>query len=174
VIWESNGPPGIQFTQRIKQLEYPNVYYRGSTEEVFEKETKKLGFHTNLKSKPAAFGEFSRAIAVGDCEILSHVTLEEAKGYQNMPGGKIEHIAASNEEDPAGAGERHGDRVIAAVLAWWVAKDYMRSGDAADAATVEAPPNSFLGRRARALQESQAEKMWRPRSERRRSNVFRR
>lgn len=125
VIWEQNGLGG-QFALRITQLGFSNIYYRGNPEEYQEKETKKIGFWTTAKTKPALLGELGRAIDSGQLEVNSYDVINEMGYYINQPGGKIEHLAAINEEDPSGAGDRHGDRVVALALAWWEAKEYVQ------------------------------------------------
>lgn len=176
--WEANGPPGQQFTTRIIQLQYPFVYHRETDlESDINKISKsKLGWWSTTKSKASLLGEMSRAWGVGELQIRCWHTLEEAKFYMNMAGGKIEHIASVNEMDPSGAGERHGDRVIGAAIAWWIAKEYRNS---LESGAAEPSDKSFLGRRRRHERETIQEinPNWKPKSQRRRQatgrNVFR-
>ena len=166
LIWEANGPPGMQFTKRIAQLEYNYVYLRSAAPDaIVEKTTRTMGWWSNNKTKAILLGEFARALDAGDLVLYDEYTLEEAKYYMNLPGGKIEHVAASSEADPSGAGERHGDRVIGAALAWWLAKEYQ---SVVEEETSDPPPNSFLGRRYLARkQEMQQSRAYVPRSARR-------
>lgn len=165
LIWEANGPPGTIFGNRVKDLEYPHVYFRsGSPEAFITRETKNLGWWSNNKTRAALFGEFERGLSTGELVIRDKTCLHEAKFYMNMPGGKIEHIAASSEEDPAGAGESHGDRVIACALAWWWARDLR--GDDREISEADVPPNSFKARQLRARREEAAEFLWKPKSQR--------
>lgn len=165
LIWEANGPNGSQFGQRITQLGFSNIYYRGTVEEYTEAETRKMGWWSSNKTKPALLGEWARAVAAGQLEVNSYQCLEEAKSYVNKPGGKVEHIAQSAEKDPSGAGERHGDPVIGLALAWWVAKDYVQGE--VSAAPVESliPVNCVLGRRLEAKRQQQQDQRWVPPSQ---------
>lgn len=169
VIWEQNGLGG-QFALRITQLGFSNVYYRGKPEEYDEIETKKIGFWTTAKTKPALLGELGRAIDSGQLEVNSYDVINEMGYYVNQPGGKIEHLAAINEEDPSGAGDRHGDRVVALALAWWEAKEYVQDVGNANALQAMIPANSVLGRRQHARGEAQKRELWVPSSLRRRSS----
>lgn len=173
LIWEQNGSNGAQFGMRITQLGYANVYYRGQVEEYTERETKKIGFWTSNKTKPILLGELARALANGQLEVTSEECLEEAKFYVNLLGGKIEHISQSTEKDPSAAGERHGDRLIALALAWWVVKDYISDGKLAEAVVSDAPANSALGRRLASQRQESEQQAWVPPSQRRSSKTFR-
>jgi hypothetical protein len=170
LIWEQNGLGG-QFALRITQLGFSNIYYRSAGEEYQEKETKKIGFWTTAKTKPALLGELGRAIDSGQLEVNSYSVIEEMAYYTNFPGGKIEHIAAINEEDPSGSGDRHGDRVVALALAWWEAKEYVQDVGNANALQSIVPANSVLGRRQQARGEQQKRELWVPSSLRRRSST---
>lgn len=165
IIWEANGPNGSQFTQRIASIAYNNVYYRGQPEEMVERESSKIGFWTTPKTKPALLGEMARALNTGELECMCRECLEEAKFYVNLLGGKIEHISASTEKDPSGAGERHGDRVIALALAWWVVKDYVLDGKVADSIEADIPANCALGRRRLAKRNESGPPAWVPPSQ---------
>ena len=167
LIWEANGP-GQQFTNRIIALGYSNVYYRRIAEESSEKETSKMGWWTTNKSKGQLLGEMARALGTGELEVSSHYCLQEAKFYVYAPGGKIIHLAEKTEKDPSAAGERHGDRVIGAALAWWAAKDYITGGSAASSKTVEPPPNCLLARRQKSAREEKEQPAWVPPSIKRR------
>jgi hypothetical protein len=159
LIWEANGPPGGQVGKRSVQMGYNNIYFRyqNQSETYNEKEARKIGFWSNSKTKAPLLN--------------SAETVKEAKFYMNLPGGKINHIAADTEEDPSGAGERHGDRVIAAALAWWVCRDYVKSSESGDALASEAAPNTVLGRRLKMEKENAKDSKWAPRSVRRQSHT---
>lgn len=173
LVWEANGPNGGQFSRRIITLGYNHVYFRKNEESILEKVTPNLiGYFTTPRSKPMLLGEFSRALKAGEIQIQSELTLNEAKSYMNLPNNRIEHIASINEEDPSGAGERHGDRVIAAAVAWWVTKDYVNR----DVKVVtQAPPNSFAGRRLHHEMRAQHDQqtIWTPKSGRRKKRLGR-
>lgn len=170
LIWEQNGLGG-QFALRITQLGFSNIYYRSAAEEYDERETKKVGFWTTAKTKPAMLGELGRAMDSGQLEVNSYQVVDEMAYYTNLPGGKVEHIASISEEDPAGAGDRHGDRVIALGLAWWEAKEYVQDVGNASALQAIVPANSVLGRRQAARGEQLKREMWVPSSLRRRSST---
>jgi hypothetical protein len=119
LIWEDNGYGGT-FRNRVLETSFRNFYYRGATDETSRKKTKKPGWNTNKKSKTEMLGQYSYALGEGLYINPSRSALTECKDYQLLPGGRIEHTSAASSEDPSGAGENHGDRVIADALANWV------------------------------------------------------
>jgi len=167
LIWEQNGSSGAQFGKRISDLAYPFIYYRGSTEETVERETSKMGFWSSGKTKPPLLGELGRAMERSECVVRSYKTLEECKYYMNLAGDKIEHIGSIKQKDPGAAAGRHGDRVIALALAWWVAKEYIVSGSSLDSISADVPDNCALGRRKRKASEPAGEQSWVPPSQKR-------
>lgn len=173
LIWEANGPNGSQFGQRITALGFTNIYYRGSTEEFTEKESRKMGWWSTNKTKPAMLGEWARALSSAQLEVNSYECLEEAKFYVNLPGGRVEHLGQSREKDPSGSGERHGDSVIALALAWWVAKDYLQSELAAAPVESLIPVNCVLGRRQENRRQRSEHEKWVPPSQARYQKLWR-
>ena len=174
LIWEANGSSGAQFGKRIADLGFPFVYYRGSTEETTERETSKMGFWTSTKTKAPLLGELGRALDRAECTTKNFYVLEEAKFYINLGGDRIEHIAATQEKDPSAAAARHGDRVIALALAWWIVKDFIFSGSSPGSTPIETPENCALARRLKTARENRQEHAWVPPSQRRNRLIRRR
>lgn len=148
LIWEDNGY-GSMFRNRIFETSFRNFYYRRVTDEASRRVTKKPGWNTNKKTKRELLGAYAHALYEGLFINHSKIALAECKEYQVLLGGRIEHIAAENKDDPSGAGENHGDRVIADALANWVLYE-AREGRREQPQPLEAmsrrvPPTSILG-----------------------------
>lgn len=150
LIWETNGPGG-PFRERVVETGFRNVYRRLVREETSKKRTMKIGWYSTTKTKHELLSAYNYALQTGQFVNPSEEALAECKQFQIGSNGKISHIAAESATDPTGAGENHGDRVIADALGHWARQ---QSGEVTNAAAVakatprEAPPNSFAGRRA--------------------------
>jgi|LUML01.1.fsa_nt_gb hypothetical protein len=119
MIWEHQGPGG-QFGRVLIESGYRSMYERTPKRDPNKRPNiwreKKPGFHTNRESKRQLLSEFQRGISQGLITIKSDLCLNEMCDYVDR-GGKIFHTASDGKiADPSGAGENHGDRVIAAAL----------------------------------------------------------
>jgi hypothetical protein len=110
--WEANGPPGAGFTHGIVETRYMRVYYREVTEQVSRKKTKKMGWWRDANDKRRGLGGVEGG---GLREAISQYIIDEF--------GKTLHSRAKNPSENASGGEAHGDRVIAAAVAWVCLKD---------------------------------------------------
>lgn len=127
LIWEDAGPGG-EFTRRLRDGAYGNVYRRDSDENTFgRKKTRKLGFAPTAKSKQTMLADYRTALATGKFINHSDEALIECGEYIVLPTSAIEHSRAVASIDPNARGRNHGDRVIADALAWKAIKD--RGGD---------------------------------------------
>lgn len=162
LIWEANGPGG-QFRVRIVETGFRNFYVRTVLEEVSKSKTKKLGWWSSKKSKQELLGAYNYALMQGEFINPSAEALSECKQYQNGKGGAVTHVAADAAVDPSGAGENHGDRVIADALGHWarvetgaVAAQQKREIEH----TPEAPKGSYAERRAQFVSTSKKSTNW--------------
>jgi hypothetical protein len=162
MIWESNGY-GAAFKNRVLQTDFRNFYYRRSHDEITKKPTKKPGFTTQKQTKRELLGQYNYSLCEGMFVNRSKLALAECKEYMLLPGGKIEHVAAVNTDDPAQAGEAHGDRVIADALAWWAIYE-QKTGPAVEAsvaaAAAPAPPLSLAWFREREAAKGKKGNWW--------------
>lgn len=117
LIWEANGP-GIPFGNRIIEHPYLNIYMRRDETKLFKRSIDAPGWWTSPKTKYLLLSELQRAIHDQSFAIRSQITLEECEHYQYSSNSSIVH-SGSLGEDPSGARENHGDRVIALALCWW-------------------------------------------------------
>lgn len=67
---------------------YPNLYYRHSYDERTKKKLRKLGWHTNAKSKPLALDELSAAIRDGVVLLNDDETIGELRTFVQDENGK--------------------------------------------------------------------------------------
>ena len=119
--WEINGP-GASFSKQIFKRGYTNLYYRDVEQINYRKKQKKPGWMSNPQNKIAALLELSNAIKSGELKVRSNKFLDEMKQFV-YKDSQIVHTKSKNAEDDAEKGQTHGDRVIAAAVAWMAAKD---------------------------------------------------
>jgi hypothetical protein len=114
--WELNGP-GVQFSKRMMELGYRNVYYRRDEQGLEKKVSKGLvpGWHSSVKNKRTMLGAYLTALSENTFINRSREALDECKLYYFMPNNNnaVENARARAFSDPSGAWENHGDRVIA-------------------------------------------------------------
>ena len=152
LIWEDGGP-GKTFKNMILSVGYENIFFRTSTSRVMQTKTRMPGYANQKESKRTLLSNYSYALGSGLFVNPSHISLEEAKGYEELPGGKIEHTS-SLEADPSGAGENHGDRCIADSLANHALLENPPTRGVTSDSLATAPENSFAGRKRRSQEES--------------------
>ena len=121
IIWESNGP-GRQFGSRIGDLRYWNVFLRRNEEKLSKKVSQIPGWPSTKEGKLVLLGDYRDAIEKSQCINRSKVALEECLEYIFDSAGGVSHSREANKDDPTGAKDNHGDRVIADSLAWRLLK----------------------------------------------------
>ena len=101
---------------------YDNIFYREVEQRNFKKKTKNPGWFSNEKTKPAVLTEMSHALKSEQLVLRSKKLLDECRQYVYKEG-KIVHSRSIKTQDDSSKGQAHGDRVIAAALAWHGSKD---------------------------------------------------
>lgn len=117
LLWESNGV-GRQFGGRVTELGYGNIYFRKKEEAISKKETLIPGWHSAKETKLVLVGEYRAAVEKQKITNRSREALEECLEYIFNQQGGVSHSKEDNKDDPTGARDNHGDRVIADALAW--------------------------------------------------------
>lgn len=135
--WEANGP-GAGFTNRVKELQYGNVYYRRDMQARGYKKTKKLGWWTDNGTKEMMFGEMLRQVKSGEFIPRSDLLIKECAQYVRK-GELIEHVSVANADDSA-KGKAHGDRVMAMCVGLQGARDRPLAAAGKDTAYVPGEP----------------------------------
>lgn len=121
LIWECQGP-GKDLEREVIESGYRKFFYRRVIEGMHVKYTNKPGWMPTKDSKREMLGNFQKGLKDRTCTIRSDLILKDAAGYIFKPDGRIVHIRAENTMDPTGARDSHGDRAMAAALAWSVCK----------------------------------------------------
>ncbi|GIW59953.1 MAG: hypothetical protein KatS3mg087_1019 [Patescibacteria group bacterium] len=118
VIWEANGY-GMAFGKHLMQvLHYPYVYMRRQVTKAIEKLTNMPGWWSSPKEKLLLLNQFFIAIRTNNVKMWSKELIYELSEYIYTEDGSIEHIRRHGQGP-------HGDRVIAAALAYRGASDFL-------------------------------------------------
>lgn len=153
LIWESNGP-GTTFGTFLIDEGYRNVYYRTDETAIARKPSDRPGWHSGKITRAMLLTTFRDAISEGSSFVVrSDELLNECEAYEYSTDGDIVHSGANAEEDPLGARDNHGDRVIAGALACFlVYKRKVRP----EKTTRKIPRNCYYRRQQQARAETQA------------------
>lgn len=154
LVWEANGP-GRQFGAQVLELGYRNIYYKQDEGKFPKKDSQVPGFYTTDATKRMLLTEYGLAVSRGHFVERSAEALKECAEIVYLDDGSIGHVKSSSAFDPSGAGDNHGDRVIASALCW---KGMKERPYYAKAEITEPPANSFAGRRARRQREANESK----------------
>ena len=149
LIWEDNGP-GASFRKAVmEEYEYTNVYYRRSEEHALKVKSKSPGWYSTAKTKLILLTEYGIGLRTGKFLNRSFEAVRECGFYVYVDSNKIEHVKVRGTMDPTGAGENHGDRVIADALACRALKDRptLKLEETKAASMSNPPPGSYAQRR---------------------------
>jgi hypothetical protein len=114
LIWEAQGP-GFGFAKRVLQRGYGNVYRRTDEQVTSKKASKKVGWWSSPDSKAALFGDFKKAVRMGELKLHSDALVKECTQYVIIDG-VLRNSSAAYSEDDLSAKHSHADRVVAAAL----------------------------------------------------------
>lgn len=146
LIWEMNGPPGGAFGRQVLDRHYHNLYFRETEGRAFKKKTKNPGWFSNDKNKLSVLSRMSSAVQSREYVIRSGALLDECRQYV-YKDGKVVHSRSIKTRDDSAKGQSHGDRVIAAAIAWHAVKDRPPSGvPEVEEFRKEIPPGSMAWR----------------------------
>lgn len=115
--WEANGCFGETFRKEVQRLEYTNVWYREVQGTNFTKRTKKPGWFSGEGNKHVLLDEVQMAVGANLLILRSGATVEEFLQFR-YKDGRIIHSGAAHAFDDSARGKAHGDRAIAAAVAW--------------------------------------------------------
>lgn len=159
VIWEMQGP-GAQFSRRLLEAGYRNIYYRSYADSVggsFKKQATLPGWSPSPESKRVLMEEYKMALAAKQFVNRSVLALDECLSMIYLPTGTIEHSGTVGAADPTEARVNHGDRVVADALAWKLAKE---RGATRPQEQQEAKPGSVAWRHERYEQARREEELY--------------
>ena len=121
IAWEMQGP-GILFGKRVIEMGYRNVYYRTAEHALSGKVSDQPGWVPTPNNVRVVLEDYRAALSQRLFVNRSWKALDECLSFVYDPTGKVKHDGADSAEDPTGARENHGDRVVADALAWKMAK----------------------------------------------------
>lgn len=117
MIWDATGAPGRGFTNRVLEKKYRKIYYRRSEGRVRERVSDQPGYFLNPEDRAVLFRDYRAALEERKYVNRSEPGMQETLQFIVQPGGKVEHSASMNSQDPRGARHAHGDEVVADALA---------------------------------------------------------
>jgi hypothetical protein len=121
--FEANGI-GQQFFDQVREMQYPNIWYREVQQINATKKTLKPGWWASAETKNIALGRISRDFSTEPAKLVipSLEVLEELPQYVYL-NGKVEHSRSMTTQDESAKGLAHGDTVIALALAYLTIPD---------------------------------------------------
>jgi hypothetical protein len=118
VNFENNGGYATNFKRELMdELSYQNVRMMVNKDEKTHKKTRKPGWFNGKGGLETLFSPWLVALAEGKHVIRSTHVIREARCYV-YKGGKVVYVEPDSDPDGADEGMAHGDRVVAAALAY--------------------------------------------------------
>jgi len=89
---------GIATLNRLKQMNYVNLYYQTKAASLLNDESGKPGFRTTVATKPMIIGNLKRAVEESDIEILSDVIVGELRTYVSAENGSTNALTGNFDD----------------------------------------------------------------------------
>jgi len=89
---------GIATLNRLKQMNYVNLYYQTKAASLLNDEGSKPGFRTTISTKPMIIGNLKRAIEEHDIELHSDIILSELRTYVSAENGSTNALAGNYDD----------------------------------------------------------------------------
>ena len=115
-IWEANGP-GREYGDEMMDHDYTNLYYKTKDESESKSESDVPGWWSTAENKKSMLGVYRKLLSAGEINNWSKPAISELREMIYNSVGKVVHSGELRTQDPSGAKENHGDRVIADGLA---------------------------------------------------------
>jgi hypothetical protein len=90
IIVESNNHGILTCTRLGKDFGYPNFYTEMVYDKLTDTETVRLGFQTNVRTKPLIVDKLRASVRDNEIELNDYVTLEEMRSFVVTQEGKME------------------------------------------------------------------------------------
>jgi hypothetical protein len=117
LVWEGHGP-GATFGKAVLDTGFRNVYLRKSDDDLTKKVSATPGWSPIPKAQRKLLDQYRAALYNRSCLNRSAAALDETLQFHYDPTGNVKHSLVHDATNPAGAGENHGDLVVADALAW--------------------------------------------------------
>ena len=120
---ESNSM-GIATLNRLKQMNYQNLYHQTKVANVSEEEGQRLGWRTTSQTKPMIIGYLKNAIENEDIWIPSRVMINELMNYVADANGKTNAIIGGNDDTVVALAialevlRTHGNKLTTTKVPW--------------------------------------------------------
>jgi len=89
---------GIATLNRLKQMNYINLYYQTKAATLLNDEGSKPGFRTTISTKPMIIGNLKRAIEEHDIDIPSDIIVSELRTYVSAENGSTNALAGNYDD----------------------------------------------------------------------------
>jgi len=89
---------GIATLNRLKQMNYVNLYYQTKAATLLNDEGAKPGFRTTISTKPMIIGNLKRAIEEHDIAIYSDIIVNELRTYVSAENGSTNALAGNYDD----------------------------------------------------------------------------
>jgi len=89
---------GIATLNRLKQMNYVNLYYQTKAASLLDDEGGKPGFRTTVGTKPMIIGNLKRAVEESDIDIRSDVIVGELRTYVSAENGSTNALAGNFDD----------------------------------------------------------------------------
>ena len=116
LIWEDGGPGAIFGGEVVRVQRYRHIYYRTNQRDIKARVSTKPGWWPGVDSKIMLLGTYRKKLARGIYTNRSREAIAECRLYEYIPGNRVGCAGEADRDDPSGAGQAHGDRVIADAL----------------------------------------------------------
>ncbi len=154
LIWEKHGP-GPAFGRQVTTiLRYRKVYWLRNEENLRAKAQSIPGWASGTENKKVLLGAYRKGIEDREVCNRSFEAMEECRFYIWTQNQRVEHSRSLDADDPSGAKDNHGDRVIADALAWKLVYERPRRGEGQE----DGKPTYGSAEWARRHHEKEAEK----------------
>lgn len=89
---------GVATLNRLKQMNYVNLYYQTKAATLLNEEGNKPGFRTTVATKPMIIGNLKRAIEEYDLGIWSETIIQELKTYVSAENGSTMALSGNFDD----------------------------------------------------------------------------
>ena len=89
---------GVATLNRLKQMNYVNLYYQTKAATLLNEEGSKPGFRTTVSTKPMIIGNLKRAVEEYDLGIYSETIIQELKTYVSSENGSTMALSGNFDD----------------------------------------------------------------------------
>jgi hypothetical protein len=159
LVWDAGGPGSSFGKKLINDCQYTNVYYRTDESTITKRMSDKPGYYFTPANKRDTLSAFRDDMKTGEIIIRSAECIRECREYVHVVAtNTVEHSGSRNSVDPTGAGDNHGDRVIAKALAGKLRKLFKTEENKNEKPPL--PENCYAARKERRDMDKKEREYW--------------